>query len=306
MSSIQQVVLPNNKEMQHARIVELRTQLGDWVDKGQEVMLIQIHERTLVFTSPQAGIIESIASMGHQPEPGSLLFSLRLTEEQSNSKKSESANERVNDNQASPPPSDSEENNRSIRFNKLKGIVFLAVSIVVLALAWRFYWPNQNVLVMNCKVSEYVDIRNNQEGEMVNHFYDHRRIGHGLLKDKKYEISTDSTGLPSLRFLTSDDTKSERADDTSLCDNAANNCESTMTDTGTTFVKTDDTTNLGSQLNNNLRPVLLYEFNYIDKTLYTTDPMYSNTRDSTKRIIQRAYGTFHIFYRCTDNALKNI
>lgn len=323
---IKKVTLTNSKEMLHGRIVELRVQAGDSVTKDQDILVVQINARTLIFTSPQAGIVESIASMGHQPEPGSLLFSLRISEEQSNSKKSESANEKVS-NKKTAPPSESEEpknlkpsetTSENVRhrnplppstregptdIKKPKpsneeassaGIVILAVGIVALASFWWLYWHNQNVVVMNCKVSEYVDIRQHREGEIVKHFYDHRQKDNSLLNDRKYEISVDSTGSPSLRLLNIDGTAFGWFDNTVLCDFNAKNCESALTTQGATFIKTGNIYRTNSQLVSHQDSDLSYKFNYVDKTLYTTVNH------------QKGYGTFHIFYRCTDNSLKDI
>lgn len=322
---IKKVTLTNSKEMLHGRIVELRVQAGDSVTKDQDILVVQINARTLVFTSPQAGIVESIASMGHQPEPGSLLFSLRISEEQSNSKKSESANEKVS-NKKTAPPSESEEpknlkpsetTSEKVRHRKpppstregptdikkpkpsneeasSAGIVILAVGIVSLASFWWFYWHNQNVVVMNCKVSEYVDIRHDRQGKIVNQFYDHRLQDHSLLTDRRYEISVDSTGLPSLRLLESDDTLFDWADKKILCKSTAKNCEGTLTNQGATFINTGDFSRTKPPLDAPQESGLSYEFNYDEKTLYTTVSS------------RKEWGTFHIFYRCSDNSSKNI
>lgn len=79
-SDIIPVRLPDRPELRNGRVVEILVPQGTGVEAGQDVLVMQIQEKTLLFQAPRAGMLDMVVPIASQPKPGELLFTLAAPE----------------------------------------------------------------------------------------------------------------------------------------------------------------------------------------------------------------------------------
>ncbi len=78
MSTLTEVRLPQRDELSGGRVVEVLTAAGSVLDAAQEVLILQVGERTLRFRSPNAGTLQAVLPVMSEPAPGDVLFKLAI------------------------------------------------------------------------------------------------------------------------------------------------------------------------------------------------------------------------------------
>lgn len=291
------VTLPNQKEMMHGRVVELRAQVGDRVEKGQEVMLIQINERTLCFTSPKSGTLELVTPIGSQPAPGSLLFTLKLEEETTEHNEPELKSNEPSEEPPAPASNQNKSHSKAILIS-----AFVLLAIVSAGFLSVYFQSDNNRKIISCNPSEYLTIIYDEHGNRIRHYYREKDGTLFELKRKTYAIGVDSENRFSLGIQPTKNFLAGSDDFYSLCDTSEepSNCQGTMEDEGPTFIKyKQNTTQLLSPKEGSPNSLsYLYEFNYVENTLYSITPL-EITGSTTNN-----YGITHTLHHCQDSILK--